>query len=195
MKQIIILLVAVMFLSGCGESSGEKVVSTNPVDSSGRPIEKAPDNGRNDESILTPVGLDVTPLAYGESLIFPEAQIQLGFQVGINGVFSQGEIRLLETFGYLNCELPVGTYTLITSIPGQKIITPGYSEPIVHNYGGVTLSATGPVLFTAVLTRSLSRQNPNGEWVMDAELKLKSVKGATCSNPIPISFGMPSNLD
>lgn len=185
MKAIVILLTAVMFFSGCSSSSGGKANSTNPVSPNGKNVTP----GRTHTgSTVTPTTPGVTPYAYGENRFFPVGAIELGFDTSTNGsVYSEGEIRLQSKFETSNCLIPAGTYELLTSIPGiQKSTT-------VHHYGGVTLSATGPVLFTAVLENSLSRQNPDGEWVMDARLRPQSVGGVTCSNPVLISFGMPAS--
>ncbi len=186
MKKVIILLTTVVFLSGCSESSDDRIVSLNPIDSNRRPVIGTPPNRTGGGSTTVPATPGFTPSAYGENTLFPESDIQLAFQTNANGqVFSEGEIRLYEGSGYLGCILPAGTYTLVTSIPGNE-------KPTVHNFGGITLSATGPVLFTAVLENSLSRQNPDGEWVMHADLKVKSVGGVSCSNSgISLSFGMP----
>ncbi len=186
MKAVVILLTAVMFFSGCSSSSGGgKANSTNPVGTNRNVAPGRVDPGRG--STTTPTVSGVTPYAYGENRVFPVGAIELGFDTSVSGdVYAEGEIRLQSQSGSLNCVIPVGTYDILTSIPGREKAT-------VHNYGGITLSATGPVLFTAVLENSLSRQNPNGEWVMHAVLKIQSVGGATCSNPMTMSFGMPSS--
>ncbi|MGH1469282.1 MAG: hypothetical protein ACRBBP_10465 [Bdellovibrionales bacterium] len=185
MKAIIILLTAAMVFTGCSSSSGGKSSTTNPVDPNSGTTQPGRVGGSG--STTTPTTPGVTPYAYGENRVFPVGAIELAFDTSTNGgVYSEGEMRLQSQAGSLNCVVPVGTYELLTSLPGTEKV-------VVHNYGGITLSATGPVLFTALLENSLSRQNPDGEWVMHAVLKVQSVGGVTCSNPVPLSFGMPTS--
>lgn len=185
MKKLMVLLVFIMLVSGCGDSGGKKSSTTNPVGVNNGTNTTLPGRTTPGGSVVTPTTPGVTPYGHGENSIFPRGDIYLEFNKNASGqVYADGDLILAQQFGSLNCVLPAGTYDLTTSSPGQEKL-------VVHNYGGVSLSAVGPVSFIANLENSLSMQNQNGEWVMHASLKLVSVGGVACSYPMTFSFSMP----
>lgn len=177
MKNAIILLSVLFMITGCGGSGGDKATSTTPAGTTtGVAITGATG------STVTPTTSGVTPYSRGVNNQY-RSELFLEFHKNSSGqVTASGDLELSQQVGFGSCILPLGSYDILTTSPGNQ-------GSRVHNYSGITLSATGPQSFTALVENSLSLQNPNGEWVLFAVLKVQSVGGVSCD--VGLSFGMP----
>lgn len=180
MKTLIMITTMLMIFSGCGDS-GSGATTTNPTGSTGSTTTTT--NTNTGSTATATEGM--TPYSYGESTLYPLGEIGLEFDIDTSGsVFATGGMTLAQQFGSLACVLPAGDYVFLTAVAGAQ-------KSKVHHYGGITLNGTGPVAITAVLDNTLSIQNQNGKWVMDAIFRITAVSGSTCVYQPQIRFSMP----
>lgn len=183
MKNVVILLSVLFMMTACGGDSGGKATSTNLAGTSNGGIPISGGNGSvGGGSTQTPTAPGVTPYSRSVNTAL-RSELYLEFNMDASGqVAAFGDLDMSQQAGFGNCVLPMGSYDISTS-------STGIQGSRVHNYRQITLSAIGPVSFTALLESSLSLQNQNGEWVMLAQLKVQSVGGSPCN--VSLSFGMP----
>lgn len=198
----LILISLVFVLTACGGDSGKKTsnISQNRGQVNGNFFQNGQvnQNGQFDPNLggvntlnpdLVTVGALQTPRAAGRSS-FPNADLLLEFDRETNGqVFAQGALALSDSFGIsfpnFNCTLPVGDYLISTQTPGRQLSKD-------HHYGQITISATGPVSFTAVITNALASQIQN-QWFLHTFMDIQTVGGQSCTGfgfPLQLSFGI-----
>lgn len=176
-------------MSACGDSSksqsakttagGSKNLVTTTVKSGGAGSTSGGQTGGTSPVLRQ----NHTPYSYGQST-YPAGGIGLEYNVDANArVFAEGDMELDHDFGYGNCQILKGKYVLSTQNAGQQ-------KTMVHHYGGITLSATGPKALVFTITNVLAVENQNGRWVQKVDIDLVSVGGQACSH-LKMFFAMP----
>lgn len=194
--KILILMGLVLALTACGDSGKKKVNRVNNTgfvsNQFGNVSTGFGSSGSVDPSLVT-VGALITPTSIGVSS-FPQGDLALTFERETNGqIYADGALSLPSgytgiSFNNFNCSLPAGTYNITTQTPGRQLSKD-------HHYGGMVVSATGPVSFTATMPNALASEIQN-QWFLHALMDLQTVSGQNCAGfgfPLRLSFGIVAN--
>ena len=198
MKKLTILPLTLFLIVGCGSDPGERATSTsdnqstrNTRDSSGnsnlcrdRGYDCTSSNNNSGNSISNggQYGSGSTPAAYGESS-FASLTASYNARSG-NDVVANGQLELDQDYGFEDCKISKGSYSLTTTKSGQ-------TGDIVHFYKNIQVRLGSNI--NAVLESVVAMENVQGQWVQDVRVRISTVNSNDCSY-LTLSFSMPFSI-
>lgn len=203
MKKLTLTLLTAFLLFGCSDDSGNRKATTTSGNG-GVENNRGYNNGSSGQSDVCanrgynctpgnnsggvrPPGNNngghnssgYTPAAYGESS-FGGVTIAYNASSG-NSVNAEGILDLDQKYGFLDCEIPKGSYNIRTRNSGQV----GNSA---HHYQNIQVNIGDNI--TGVLENVVAMENTQGQWVQDVRIKINTVSGNDC-NYLSLYFAMP----